>query len=174
MKAKLTALCALLGVVFLAASLGAWAAGEVFDAHSAFEALKKLDGAWEGAATHGETQSVHVTYRVTGGGSAVVETLFPGTPHEMVTVYYLDGDKLRLTHYCAAGNQPRMVFRKSGQAGEIQFAFDGATNMKSSDDMHMHEMLVRILAPDHVVSEWTSYEGGKKSGTARFDLHPQK
>ena len=47
--------------------------------------------------------------RTTGGGSAVTETLFPGTAHEMMSVYHMDGDDLVLTHYCAGGNQPRMM-----------------------------------------------------------------
>jgi hypothetical protein len=44
---------------------------------------------------------VRVEYRVTGAGSAVVETLFPGTPHEMVTVYHARKGVLCMTHYCA-------------------------------------------------------------------------
>ncbi|MCK7511304.1 MAG: hypothetical protein MZV70_49445 [Desulfobacterales bacterium] len=52
--------------------------------------------------------AVSVTYRITANGSVVLETLFPGTDHEMLTLYHLDNDRLGLTHYCAMGNQPRM------------------------------------------------------------------
>src|SRR5437868_15374337 len=73
------------------------------------DALKGLAGEWTGKAKHGDMEhEATVTYKVTAGGSAVVETVFPGTEHEMVTVYHQDGDDLVLTHYCMLGNQPRM------------------------------------------------------------------
>ena len=28
---------------------------------------------------------------------------------DMISMFNLDGDRVVLTHYCAAGNQPRMV-----------------------------------------------------------------
>ena len=65
------------------------------------------------------TDQVVSTYRVTAAGSAVMEVLFPGTDHEMVTVYHQDGDDLILTHYCAAGNQPRMKCRRVGSESTV-------------------------------------------------------
>ena len=57
-------------------------------ASAAFARLKALEGEWTGTGGHrGEAKDpTTVLYKVTGAGSAVVETLFPGTPHEMVTV----------------------------------------------------------------------------------------
>ena len=146
-------------------------ANESFDAKTAFEALKKLEGSWEGASPEGP---VSVTYKVTAAGSAVAETLFPGTPHEMITMYFLDGDKLRLTHYCAAGNQPRMVLKNAKSPAEMSFVFDGATNMKSDRDMHMHEAVIRVLGPDHLQTDWTHYKDGVKAGTVTFDVQRKK
>lgn len=60
-----------------------------------FELFKKLNGEWIGKASHGDVQfDSKVQYRVTSAGSAVVETLFGGTEHEMVTVYHQNGDDL--------------------------------------------------------------------------------
>src|SRR5579862_1470550 len=75
-----------------------------------FEQFKQLAGDWVGTATgHGpDEKDVHVQFKVTAGGSAVVETEFPGTEHEMVTVITEDGGDLSLTHYCMLGNQPHM------------------------------------------------------------------
>ena len=74
-----------------------------------FEQLKQLDGKWEGSVgMGGKAEKIEATYHVTAGGSAVVETLFPGTPHEMVSVYTDNGGKLSMTHYCMMGNQPKM------------------------------------------------------------------
>src|SRR5262245_10275721 len=78
------------------------------------------------------------TYHLTGSGSAVVEELFPGTPHAMTTVYHADGGDLVLTHYCMAGNQPRMR-AKPGAGPRVDFAFDGGTNIDPARDEHMHQ-----------------------------------
>jgi hypothetical protein len=77
---------------------------------AAFEKLKGLAGEWRGA--EGEKDKRYpatVTYRTTSGGSAVVETIFPGSDQEMVTLYHLEGDKPVLTHYCMLANPPKMT-----------------------------------------------------------------
>src|SRR5262245_19588365 len=75
---------------------------------SAFEKFKQLAGEWQGTGDGAHGKDMRVKYQVTSGGSAVVETVFPGTDHEMVTVIHPDGDDLLLTHYCLLGNQPQM------------------------------------------------------------------
>src|SRR5687767_7169136 len=77
---------------------------------SAFDAFKKLAGDWvgKGAADSGHGEKVSVNFKVTAGGSAVVETELPGTAQEMVTIIHPDGNDLVLTHYCHVGNQPQM------------------------------------------------------------------
>ena len=54
------------------------------------------------------TDQVVSVFKLTGGGSAVQETIFPGAAHEMVSVYHADGKDVVMTHYCALGNQPKM------------------------------------------------------------------
>jgi len=57
-----------------------------------FERLKALAGEWiDVEGVFGEKGKVAVTSRVGGGGHAGVETFPVGMPHEMVTVYPLDG-----------------------------------------------------------------------------------
>ena len=54
-----------------------------------FERMKELVGAWEGTSNMPQGgERVRVEYRLSSGGSAVVETLFPGKADEMVSVYY--------------------------------------------------------------------------------------
>src|SRR5690606_1922102 len=85
-----------------------------------------------------------VRYRITGGGSAVEEVLFPGTEHEMVSLYHRDGPFLLMTHYCAAGNQPRMRAVWTDPPPNldapvrIHFKFQDATNLPDPNAMHMH------------------------------------
>jgi len=132
-----------------------------------FDNLKALKGDW---AKSGGDGSVAVTYRVTAGGSAVVETLFPGAPYEMVTVYTIDKGELVLTHYCAEGNQPHMKAVKSGDANGVSFKFDGGGNIKSPKDGHMHEATFVFIDADHVKSTWLYYKDGKAGETKEFSL----
>ena len=132
-----------------------------------FDNLKALAGQWTASGGDG---SVAVTYRVTGGGSAVVETLFPGAPYEMVTIYTIDKGALVLTHYCAEGNQPHMKAVTGGDANTIAFKFDGGGNIKSPKDGHMHEATFAFIDADHVKSTWLYYKDGKAGETKSFSL----
>jgi hypothetical protein len=136
-----------------------------------FSRLKTLIGTWQGKGLDKTKEMpVQVTYRLTGAGSALVETLFPGTPHEMMTVYHMDGDALMLTHYCAIGNQPRMVLDRTSTQGQFVFAFAGGTNMTPALDKHMHNARIRIVDADHLETEWDTYQGGKLVDTKKFSL----
>lgn len=134
------------------------------------ETLKGLAGTWTGKAGEGDKAfDATVEYRVTANGTAVMETLFAGTPHEMVTVYHLDGDQLLLTHYCAAGNQPMMRATPSSDPRTLSFDFVRGTNMKPGD-MHMHSAKLVVVDDAHLESEWVSWKGGKPADTAKFAL----
>jgi hypothetical protein len=100
----------------------------------------------------------------------VEEILFKGTPHEMVSMYHLDGERLMMTHYCAAGNQPRMVAEDSNDQKSIQFAFLDCTNLKSEDEMHMHAMHMMLRDPNHLDSWWLSYTKGEPNPEAHFEF----
>jgi hypothetical protein len=142
---------------------------------SQLDLLKKLAGEWTGKGTHGEmSHDAKVTYKVTSGGSAVVETLDPGGAHEMVTVFCQDGDDLVLTHYCMLGNQPRMKAEKSGDSKKLVFKFSGAGNLKSEKDMHMHDLTIEFVSDDHIKSTWTMYNDGKLDSSSTFDLKRKK
>ena len=70
-------------------------------------------------------------------GNSVIETLFGGQPHEMTTVYYKDGRHIALTHFCAAGNQPRM--RATTTDGRsLVFEFDGGSNLDPAEGRSHH------------------------------------
>ena len=164
-------------VVVLGVSLGLSARAEKEDTARApqLDALKRLAGEWTGKVKHGEVEhDATVSYKVTAGGSAVVETIAPGTQHEMVTIYHLDGDDLVLTHYCMLHNQPRMRTERGGPANKLAFKFAGGTNIKPETDPHMHDMTLEILGDDHIKASWTLYKEGKPVETATFDLRRKK
>lgn len=135
-------------------------------ASKAFEKLKSLVGTWTGKAG---TANVTVTYRLTGAGSSLVETLFPGQPHEMVTIYHLDGSDLLLTHYCAAGNQPTLRLKPGKSDRTFEFDFVRGTNMKP-DSMHMHNLVLTFKGENEISSKWTSFAGGKAAGIVEFNM----
>jgi hypothetical protein len=144
--------------------------------YAGLEPFAQLVGEWEGKELSGKKpeQDLKVKYKVTSAGSAVVETLFPDTPHEMVTIICPDGDNLVLTHYCALGNQPRMKAKAKSEDNKFAFKFDSATNLKSENDAHMHEVTYTFVDKDTFKSEWTHFDGGKASGTVVFEFKRKK
>ena len=100
-------------------------------------------------------------FKVTGAGSAVHETIFPGSPHEMVTMYHLDGKDLVLTHYCAAGNQPHLKLDASSSANQLVFKFLNGANIDPAKDHHMHEGAITLVDNDHIDWNWLGYSDGK-------------
>ena len=137
---------------------------------SAFERLKSMAGTWSGKAQHGDQGGdVTVVYKVTAAGNAVEETLFAGTPHEMVTVYHMDGNDLVLTHYCASGNAPRMKLLPPKDPNVLFFDFTGGSNMKEND-FHMHSARLTFVDADHFKGSWATLRDGKPAGDANFDL----
>jgi hypothetical protein len=159
------------------ASLGAVAGEDPQKSHAsavnspALEPFKGLAGKWVGKMGSGsESHDAVVTYKVTSNGSAVVETIDPGGAHEMVTVIHPDGDELVLTHYCAIGNQPRMRTSGKSDGKNVKFAFVDATNLKSPNDMHMHDVAFEFVDKDTIKTTWRNFLDGKAHGTATFEL----
>jgi hypothetical protein len=146
------------------------------DAKAAFEKLKSLAGEWDGQGGHGD-QSIPaaVVYRNGSGGTIVTEVLFPDTNHEMMTVYYLQGNDLVATHYCGAGNQPRfkLDLAKSTPT-ELVFAFDGGTNLDPAKDGHVHDGRITFTGDGKLDSAWSFYTGGEKAGDNTFRLARKK
>lgn len=162
-----------LAVAVLAGLPAAGFAGEGgAPARAAFDRLKALNGAWEGEA---KDAPVEVTYRLASNGSVVLEDLFPGTSHEMISMYHFDGDSLVMTHYCAMGNQPRMRLNpEASTAEELRFDFAGGTNFDPAKDTHIHSGRIRFLGPDKIEAEWAVYQGTKQVGANKFVLVRKK
>lgn len=145
----------------LLATAAAW--GGNVDAPAAFNRLKGLVGQWEADT---DTGKATLSYELIAGGSALVERDAIGTMPVMLTVYTLDGGRLLLTHYCMAGNQPRMQAQAfSPDTGELQFRFLDATNLASPDAGHMHNATFRFVDADHLAAAWEFYEGGRLKHT---------
>jgi hypothetical protein len=129
--------------------------------NSGLETMKKLAGTWLAADKDGKpTDQVVSVIKVTAGGSVVHETLFPGQPQEMVSIYTTDGPDLVLTHYCVLGNQPRMKADPKSPANQIIFQFAGGANLDPKKDKHMHGATLTIVDDDHIEIAGVGWDGG--------------
>lgn len=130
-------------------------------ANAEFEKMKKLAGTWLAADNDGKpTDQVVSIIKVTAGGSVVHETLFPGQPHEMVSIYCVDGPDLVMTHYCVLGNQPHMKADRKSPANQIRFQFAGGSNLDPTKDKHMHAATLTIVDDDHMEVQGVGWDGG--------------
>ncbi len=135
------------------------------------ERLKALAGTWEGKTPMAKDQMTTITYKVTGGGSAVEETIMPGTPMEMTTVFYDQDGKVQLTHYCSLGNHPSMKLEKS-EPTKLEFGFvEGSAPVAS---MHMHALTLSTPDKDHLVADWTLFDKGAKKDIHSFSMTRKK
>jgi hypothetical protein len=155
---------AVTGVVLLAAA----SAFAQTDAQKSFAQLKSLAGTWEGKT--GEGKPVQVSFRETAGGATMMSEILGRGAEDMVTMFYLDGDKLMLTHYCGAGNQPRMQATISPDGKTFAFDFVDATNLPSLDAGHMRRAVFSIVDANRHSEEWTYANHGKEMKEV-FDLH---
>ena len=167
-------LIVLLAAATLCAPLGvAWAA-DVSPAEQTFERFKALEGNWKAASTQGWEGDI--SYRVLAGGSAVLQVsqIDPHAGSAMATLYHLDGDRLMLTHYCIAGNQPRLVASDFAADGSgATFSFLDSTNLTSRDQGHMDSAVFSWIDDDHYSSRWTWYQDGEETWMEEIQLERQ-
>ena len=151
----------------LAAALGSFRhASAAGGSAEAFAQLKSLVGHWEEQKVSEYKSTMDI--ELTAGGTALLEKfrmVEQGKPVEMITMYYLDGGQLKLTHYCMAGNQPTMRGTYAPEAKTLTFDFENATNLKSPSDGHMHHAVYTFLDADHFKTTWTFQKDQKDAFT---------
>ncbi len=127
-----------------------------------FERMKTLVGTWTGTTDMGQGPvELKIQYKLVAGGSALEERDFPGTPQEMVTMYYDKDGKLALTHYCIMGNRPAM-FLKSSDAHTLKFDFDKSCGINPKKESHMHALTITFDDPDTITTSCRAIIDGKE------------
>jgi hypothetical protein len=153
------------------------------DAEKSFDAIKNLAGTWNGKVTMNpkmegmdDTDHLRVTMRVTSRGHALVHeigdttTSDDPTKHDHpVTMFYLDSNRLLLTHYCDAGNRPRMVAQKVSPDGK-RLEFDFLDLSGPNDYGHMYHAVFTIIDSNHHTEDWTYLMPGDKPMQAHMEL----
>ena len=150
------------------------------DGQKSFDQMKSLAGEWQGTAKmdppmEGMSGSaVYVVMRVTSRGNAIVHEMHePGKPDDPakndhpVTMFYMDGDKLNLVHYCDAGNRPHMV-AKAIDGKKLDFEFVDVTG--KLDYGHMQHAEFTFGDANHHSEEWTFLMPGDKPMHAHMEL----
>jgi len=130
-------------------------------AQKSLDQLKSLTGSWEGKTAQGKP--LHVSFRDTAGGSALMSEIHGMDAEDMITMFHMDGpNRLLMTHYCGAGNQPRMTATASPDGKTITFDFLDATNLATPDAGHMQRVVFTVLDANHHTEDWTFAAPGKE------------
>ena len=156
-------------VALAGATLLAAAEPPVSKAAGAFAKLKSLAGEWEGKTQDGKP--ARMSWEAVSEGTRIMQV--DRTEHNMVTMYYLDRDRLMMTHYCAANNQPRMRAEPSADLKSLAFSFVDATNLAGPGDGHMHRMVLTFQDKDRVTEEWT-WNKGSEEHVEKFTFQRKK
>jgi hypothetical protein len=151
------------------------------DAQKSFDTMKTLAGVWQGPVKvdppMGEMSgtTMHVSLRVTSRGNTIVhEMKEAGTPDDPakyddpITLFYLDNDRLILTHYCDAGNRPRMAGKASADGKTVEFDFLDVAG--STQFGHMEHAVFTIIDANHHTEDWTYLMPGDKPMHGHLDL----
>jgi hypothetical protein len=144
------------------------------EAQKAFEKLKNLAGNWEGRVVTDPKgliddgdDSIHVTLRVTSRGNALLHEMKGVGPDDPITMFYLDQDRLLLTHFCDAGNRPRMVAKTSPDGKTVEFDFLDISGKMLTH--HMQHAVFTFVDDNHHTEDWT-FQMGDKPVHARIEL----
>lgn len=151
----------LAGVLALAAGGPGHAAADASGLDDAFARLKTLVGRWEVVGSTEEGQTVR--YYLTGRGSAVVEQFEKGG--RMTSVYHRDDDAIRATHYCSAGNQPRMRADAGDwnpETGELKFDFVDVTNVAEPEEYYTRTLRLVLGNSDRLEIHFWGVGHGKE------------
>jgi hypothetical protein len=149
------------------------------DSQKAFDKLKTLSGTWEGHFATFPPQpeidgkAAKAVLRTTSMGNAIMhEMTGAGRPDDPITMFYVDGDRLLLTHYCDAGNRPRMVGTISPDGKTVEFDFLDVAG--STEYGHMHHAVFTFIDANHHTEDWTYMRPGDQPVRAHIDLQRTK
>ena len=95
-------------------------------------------------------------FRLVVVGTAALETLTASGMDEMLTLYSMDGESIRLTHYCPTNHQPRMrAVPHTSEIRQLVFSFQDAGNLPNLAVGHEHKLVMDSSDNDHLTERWT-------------------
>jgi hypothetical protein len=143
--------------LMLAPSAALWSSA------TAFETFKGFEGKW--AIRSGQKAlPIEMTYESGSKGSIVTEKF-----GKELSVFYRDGQNLLMTHFCNAGNQPRLRLRENTQPGVFEFQMFDITNLQSADADHVERVIYRIV-DDKTINLEIVWKNGKSEESEKYTL----
>ena len=130
------------------------------DAQKVLDRFKGMAGTWEGKSSKGQNSGVK--YEIIAGGTAIMAESHMAN-EDMTSMFYVDGDRLMMTHFCPSGNQPRMRATISPDLKTVSFDFVDATNLAGPQIGHMHRAVYIFSDSGHYNEEWTWKQEGKEA-----------
>ena len=139
------------------------ASAPLANSDTAFETFKRLEGRWAIQSDH-KTLSIEMTYEVGSKGSIVTERF-----GKELSVFYRDGQSLLMTHFCNAGNQPRLRLKDGGQPGVFEFEMFDITNLRDANADHVQRVIYRIIDDKRMDLEIV-WKKGKSEESEKYSL----
>jgi len=178
-------------IIIVSAMIIGWSSVVAEDGPLAvYKWMQQLEGDWvlspaaiqEGGATKHNvvapmvgSDQVGMSFHVIGAGSAVQESLLPGTSREMVTMYHCQDmgcSQVQATHYCVKQNQPQMLAVQEIKDGVATFNCDMDTSLCQSWDDHVHTITHEVSEDgQHLKTTYSSFMNGEhtKDSVYHFD-----
>ena len=119
--------------------------GAVPGAANAFEVFKSFAGRWSIQAD-GKTLTTEMLYDVGSKGSIVTEQF-----GKELSVFYVNDQHLSMTHYCNAGNQPRLRLKQGSRAELFEFEmFDITSSSGDPAEPHVQKIIYKPVDDKHL------------------------
>jgi hypothetical protein len=124
---------------------------------SAFDALKGLQGTWRIEA-EGRPLKFQMSYALGSNQSIVTEQF-----GKELSVFYLNGQKLEMIHFCNRGNQPHLRLADGSPPGVLRFEMFEIRNLSAPDAPHVRAITYKLVDADTVELEivWQPNESEK-------------
>lgn len=133
---------------------------------TSFRELENLVGTWKLSAPQSEDdKAFRLTYHLISKNTALVEVYGNPLRQTTQTLFHENGSALMATHYCARGNQPRLVAKESSNPNVLGFELLDVTNLSNKNDPHMVAMTFTFVAKDRFEKEEVYLVNGKKTSS---------
>lgn len=126
-----------------------------------WQTLSQLGGSWRLAAPSSAAEKAfRIDIRPISKASALVEIFGTRGSITTETVYHRDGQNIMATHYCAQGNQPRLLLTPVSQPGALSFKFHDITNLNNKADSHLIRIDFKIIDDNQLERRETYTQNG--------------